>query len=233
MAGRSSIQIAVNVALDGGLAALAVPAARWIADPAGPVLEPIWLLPAGIVALLLAGLPFRLSLQYWRFAGIGICWGWRRPARWRPGCSAWPPASPAYRRAIRRFRWCMPNPIRAARRAAGGVPVAAGAASCGAGGGAAGRLGAAGGRAGGCRPVPARPGAGPATGAGCDRTVGVGSRQTGGASRGGRSWAASSRPVRSWSDCPAMADCRKRSWWQRRFAGPALARLVEQAENYG
>ncbi len=71
MAGRSSIRIAVNVALDGGLAALAVPAARWIADPAGPVLEPIWLLPAGVAALLLAGLPFRLSLQYWRFAGIG------------------------------------------------------------------------------------------------------------------------------------------------------------------
>ena len=70
VAARSLIRIAVNVALDGGLAMASVPAARWIADSAEPAFHPLWLLPAGAVALLLAGLPFRLSLQYWRFAGI-------------------------------------------------------------------------------------------------------------------------------------------------------------------
>ena len=71
MAGRSWTRIAVNVALDGGLAALAVPAAWWIADPAGFAMRPLWLLPVGAAALLVAGLPFRLSLQHWRFAGMG------------------------------------------------------------------------------------------------------------------------------------------------------------------
>ncbi len=71
MAGRSLIRIAVNVALDAALAALSVPLARWIAAPAGPALHPAWLLPAGAAALLLAGLPFRLSLQYWRFVSGG------------------------------------------------------------------------------------------------------------------------------------------------------------------
>jgi O-antigen biosynthesis protein WbqV len=69
-AARSLIRIAVNVALDGLLSAAAVPAARWIADPSGAVLTPLWLLPLGAATLLVAGLPFRLSLQYWRFAGI-------------------------------------------------------------------------------------------------------------------------------------------------------------------
>jgi O-antigen biosynthesis protein WbqV len=68
---RPLLRIAVNIALDGALAALAVPLARWIADPAGDWLHPLWAIPAGAVALLLAGLPFRLSLQYWRFAGLG------------------------------------------------------------------------------------------------------------------------------------------------------------------
>ena len=71
MAGRSWTRIAVNVALDGGLAAVAAPAAWWIADPAGFPMRPLWLLPLGAAALLVAGLPFRLSLQYWRFAGMG------------------------------------------------------------------------------------------------------------------------------------------------------------------
>jgi FlaA1/EpsC-like NDP-sugar epimerase len=70
-AARSLIRIAVNVALDGGLAALSVPVARWLADPAAPILHPLWTLPLGAACLLLAGIPFRLSLQYWRFAAIG------------------------------------------------------------------------------------------------------------------------------------------------------------------
>ena len=68
---RSLIRIGVNVALDGVLAAAAVPLARWIAAPSMNVFQPFWMIPAGAGALLLAGLPFRLSLQYWRFAGLG------------------------------------------------------------------------------------------------------------------------------------------------------------------
>src|ERR1700709_1064210 len=71
VATRSLIRIAVNAALDGGLAALSVPVARWLADPAGPVRHPLWTIPLGAISLLLAGPPFRLSLQYWRFAAIG------------------------------------------------------------------------------------------------------------------------------------------------------------------
>src|ERR1700709_1347835 len=71
VATRSLIRIAVNAALDGGLAALSVPVARWLADPAGPVRHPLWTIPLGAISLLLAGIPFRLSLQYWRFAAIG------------------------------------------------------------------------------------------------------------------------------------------------------------------
>jgi FlaA1/EpsC-like NDP-sugar epimerase len=71
MAARPPVRIALNVLLDGVLAALAVPLARAIADPSSEWLGPPWLLPAGAATLLLAGLPFRLPWQYWRFAGIG------------------------------------------------------------------------------------------------------------------------------------------------------------------
>jgi len=67
---RSLIRLAVNVALDAVLAAMAVPVARWIADPAGNAMTPLWLIPAGAAALLIGGIPFRLSRQYWRFAGL-------------------------------------------------------------------------------------------------------------------------------------------------------------------
>ncbi|MEI7711165.1 MAG: nucleoside-diphosphate sugar epimerase/dehydratase [Rhodospirillales bacterium] len=70
LATRSLIRIAVNVALDALLAAIAVPVARWIADPAGNAMNPLWLIPVGALALSIAGIPFRLSRQYWRFAGI-------------------------------------------------------------------------------------------------------------------------------------------------------------------
>lgn len=71
VAARSLIRIAVNVAVDGGLAAASVPVARWIADPASALDGPWWLAPVGAATLLLAGLPFRLSLQYWRYAAMG------------------------------------------------------------------------------------------------------------------------------------------------------------------
>ncbi len=70
MAARSLVRIAVNVALDGGLAAASVPLAHWIAAPAADPLTPLWAIPAGAAAVLLAGAPLRLSLQYWRFLGL-------------------------------------------------------------------------------------------------------------------------------------------------------------------
>jgi O-antigen biosynthesis protein WbqV len=68
---RAFMRIGLNVVLDGALAALAVPVARWIAAPQGDWLHPLWAPAGGAAALLVAGLPFRLSLQYWRFAGLG------------------------------------------------------------------------------------------------------------------------------------------------------------------
>ena len=70
LAAHSLNRIAVNVAVDGVLAAIAVPLARWIADPASDVLHPLWLIPVSAMALLLAGVPLRVSRQYWRFAGF-------------------------------------------------------------------------------------------------------------------------------------------------------------------
>ncbi len=67
---RSLNRILVNVALDGALAAAAAPLARWIADPHGGLLHPLWFLASGGITLLLGGLPFRLSQQYWRFSGL-------------------------------------------------------------------------------------------------------------------------------------------------------------------
>ena len=43
MAARPPVRIALNVAIDGALAALAVPLARAIADPSGDWLHPPWL----------------------------------------------------------------------------------------------------------------------------------------------------------------------------------------------
>ncbi len=63
-------RILLNVALDGALAAVATPLARWIADPSGGLLHPLWFLAGGAITLLVGGLPFRLPQQYWRFSGI-------------------------------------------------------------------------------------------------------------------------------------------------------------------
>ncbi len=62
--------ILLNVLLDGALAAVATPVARYIADPSGGLLHPLWFVAGGAITLLLAGLPFRMPQQYWRFAGI-------------------------------------------------------------------------------------------------------------------------------------------------------------------
>ncbi len=65
------IRIALNVVVDAVLAGAAVPLARWLADPAGDWAGSLWTIIWGAGALLLSGLPFRLSTQYWRFAGAG------------------------------------------------------------------------------------------------------------------------------------------------------------------
>jgi O-antigen biosynthesis protein WbqV len=68
--GRTALgRIALNVAVDALLAAAAVPLARWLANPLGDIVGPPWTLAMGAAVLLVAGVPFRLSLQYWRFAG--------------------------------------------------------------------------------------------------------------------------------------------------------------------
>lgn len=67
---RSVNRILMNVVLDGALAAVAAIVARWIADPGGGLLHPLWFLAGGAITLVLGGLPFRLPQQYWRFSGI-------------------------------------------------------------------------------------------------------------------------------------------------------------------
>ncbi|WP_323991172.1 nucleoside-diphosphate sugar epimerase/dehydratase [Nguyenibacter sp. L1] len=64
-------RIAVNMMLDGGLGALSAPLARWLADPHGGLLHPLWFLAGGAITFLLSSLPFRVPLQYWRFSGVG------------------------------------------------------------------------------------------------------------------------------------------------------------------
>jgi O-antigen biosynthesis protein WbqV len=68
---RAAQRIALNIGLDAALAALAVPLARWLANPGSDPLQPGWSIVWGALALLIAGAPFRLSTQYWRFATIG------------------------------------------------------------------------------------------------------------------------------------------------------------------
>ena len=62
---RSLVRIGLNVGLDGLLAAGAWALACWLVGWSAPLWTGGW----AVLALLLAGLPFRLSVQYWRFAG--------------------------------------------------------------------------------------------------------------------------------------------------------------------
>ena len=61
-------RIAANAAGDAIVGAVACLAAIYLANPAAPPPNP-WALLWAAVAVLLAGLPFGLSTQYWRFAG--------------------------------------------------------------------------------------------------------------------------------------------------------------------
>lgn len=66
---RPLARIALNAALDCLAAALAVLAAGPVAAPFH--LPPLAAVPLGAAAVLIAGLPFGLSRQHWRFAGFG------------------------------------------------------------------------------------------------------------------------------------------------------------------
>ena len=63
-------RILVNIALDGALAAAAAPIARWLADPHGGLIHPLWFLAGGAITLVIGGVPFRVPQQYWRFSGV-------------------------------------------------------------------------------------------------------------------------------------------------------------------
>ncbi|WP_338333252.1 nucleoside-diphosphate sugar epimerase/dehydratase [Acetobacter sp. LMG 32666] len=63
-------RIALNILLDGALAALAALLARWLAAPHAGLHHALWFAGGGGVSLVVSGLPFRLPQQYWRFSGV-------------------------------------------------------------------------------------------------------------------------------------------------------------------
>ncbi|GAA07377.1 nucleotide sugar epimerase dehydratase protein [Acetobacter tropicalis NBRC 101654] len=63
-------RILVNILLDGILAAVAAPIARWLAAPQDGLMHPLWFLAGGAITLVVSGLPFRMPQQYWRFSGV-------------------------------------------------------------------------------------------------------------------------------------------------------------------
>jgi FlaA1/EpsC-like NDP-sugar epimerase len=63
-------RIALNIVLDGVLAALGVAVSFWLADPAQPFPSPALLPLAGAVAIWLIGFPFGLSRLHWRFVSF-------------------------------------------------------------------------------------------------------------------------------------------------------------------
>ncbi len=67
---RLSARMAVNVGVDGLLAALAVGVSFWLADPARPWPVPLGLPLAGAVAIWLIGVPFGLGRLHWRFVSF-------------------------------------------------------------------------------------------------------------------------------------------------------------------
>jgi O-antigen biosynthesis protein WbqV len=62
--------MAVNVALDGVLAAVAVALSFWLSDPARPWPTPLALPLGGAVAIWLIGVPFGLARLHWRFISL-------------------------------------------------------------------------------------------------------------------------------------------------------------------
>jgi FlaA1/EpsC-like NDP-sugar epimerase len=67
---RLAARLGLNIALDGALAALAVLAAYWLADPAHPLPHPAAMPLAAAGAIWLIGIPFGLSRLHWRFTAL-------------------------------------------------------------------------------------------------------------------------------------------------------------------
>jgi len=67
---RSVVLVWRNMLTDGLLAAIAAPLARWVAVPSQGLLHPFWFLAGGAISMLVAGVPFRLPQQRWRFVGF-------------------------------------------------------------------------------------------------------------------------------------------------------------------
>jgi FlaA1/EpsC-like NDP-sugar epimerase len=65
-----SARMAVNIALDGALAAMGVGLSFWLANPAQPWPVPVVLPFVGAVAIWLIGVPFGLSRLHWRFVSF-------------------------------------------------------------------------------------------------------------------------------------------------------------------
>ncbi|MDG6093631.1 polysaccharide biosynthesis protein [Acetobacter sp. AN02] len=63
-------RIMVNTLLDGLVAALAAPVARWLAAPQDGLMHPLWFVAGGAITLVVSGVPFRMPQQYWRFSGV-------------------------------------------------------------------------------------------------------------------------------------------------------------------
>ncbi len=72
MAASARDRILLNLLLDSLVAALALPAAVWLAAPGAWPPAPWWAsaVPGGIAALMAVGVPLRLPQQYWRFASL-------------------------------------------------------------------------------------------------------------------------------------------------------------------
>ena len=64
------MRMAVNIMLDGVLAALAVAGSFWLANPAAPMPQPHALPLAGAGAIWLIGIPFGLARLHWRFVSL-------------------------------------------------------------------------------------------------------------------------------------------------------------------
>ncbi|GAJ28847.1 polysaccharide biosynthesis protein [Acidomonas methanolica] len=67
---RAGRRIVLNIVLDGLISGAAAPLARFLADPYGGLLHPLWFVAGGAITLLISGLPFRMPQQYWRFSGV-------------------------------------------------------------------------------------------------------------------------------------------------------------------
>lgn len=70
MTKRRLANLALNMALDGALAALAVLLAGWLANPASPLPQAALLPAGGAIAIWLIGVPFGLSRLHWRFTAM-------------------------------------------------------------------------------------------------------------------------------------------------------------------